>query len=194
MLSFSAVGCGSSEPSHQRVTATVLSTPEPTSEAPPPPDRKRHVRITAPRDGAVYDGKRIGHGQRRALVRLRGTGEPDEAVFVAGNGDGTSSSHDDATVTVSSRGRWHAAVNAYGCGPEDENYVEMTAGYDEAYADEDTIEVEIRCDSATAPSEPEPTPTPAPPSGPCSAIPARNFPVPPRDPRDSDGDGIACET
>lgn len=37
-------------------------------------------------------------------------------------------------------------------------------------------------------------PAPSVPSGTCSQIPQTDFPVPPGDPRDRDGDGIACES
>jgi hypothetical protein len=188
-------GCGGSERSTPPAdTQTVSAEPEITTPVTPQPKKKRRVHITAPRDGAVYDGKMIGHvGERRAVVDLKGTAEPGASIFVAGNGDGTSSNRDDATVTVDNAGRWRGTVNAYGCGPDEEGFVEITAGYDEPYADEDLVEVEVRCDPNSAPGVPVPVPAPVAPTGPCSRIPARNFPVPPGDPRDADGDGIACE-
>lgn len=47
--------------------------------------------------------------------------------------------------------------------------------------------------------EAEPAPEPEPkapsvPSGTCSEVGINDFPVPPGDPRDRDGDGIACES
>ena len=41
---------------------------------------------------------------------------------------------------------------------------------------------------------PPPPPASSVPGGTCSEIPQTDFPVPPGDPRDRDGDGIACET
>lgn len=41
---------------------------------------------------------------------------------------------------------------------------------------------------------PPPSAEPSVPSGTCSEIPQTDFPVPPGDPRDRDGDGIACES
>ncbi len=49
-------------------------------------------------------------------------------------------------------------------------------------------------EAAAVPDESSAPSVPSVPSGTCSEISATNFPVPPGDPRDRDGDGIACES
>jgi hypothetical protein len=197
-------GGGTGASSGVAAAPAATSTPQAafTAEKPSTVDEdRRRVRIVSPKDGRTFDSVKIDRsGERRAVVRVRGTGEPGASVFVSGDGDGTSSDRDDATVTVGEDARWAATINVYGCGPG-EDYAEITAGYDEPYADEDSVEVRVRCRSAAAShaspaqsSAARSNPAPSAPAGTCAEIPARNFPVPPGDPRDGDGDGIACES
>jgi len=156
------------------------------------PEKKRRVRITQPSSGQTVAGRPIGQvGERIAKVAVRGLAEPGSQVFVAGNGDG-GRGDDWVTVDASDGGHWRARVNVIGCGDEAASEPEITAGYDEPYADEDTVALRFICEDESAPA-PTPQQQPAP-RGSCDEIPARNFPVPPGDPRDGDGDGVACET
>lgn len=146
------------------------------------------MRFTHPADGTRLVGRPVNEfGQRIAKIRVAGTADPEAAVFVAGNGDG-GRSDDWTTVESDADGRWRARVNVIGCRGA---RPVVTAEYDEAYADQVTVRLRFDCGG----HEPGRTGSAAaPPQGSCDEIPARNFPVPPGDARDADGDGIACET
>jgi hypothetical protein len=58
---------------------------------------------------------------------------------------------------------------------------------------DDAAAARARKEAQQVPEPSEPS-TPSPPSGTCSDTPQTDFPVPPGDPRDRDGDGIACES
>lgn len=175
--------------------------PETSSPAPPPPRPRgtveqfepswtRAVHITSPADGTSLLGRPVGDiGQRIAKLRVTGTADPDAQVFVSGNGDG--GRHDDwVTVQSDGRGRWRTRVNVIGCG---DAQPAITAGYDEPNAEEAIVGLHFDCGGQeTVPRGGEPPP--AAPHGSCDETPARNFPVPPGDARDADGDGIGCET
>ncbi|HEY0521682.1 MAG TPA: hypothetical protein VGC84_19480, partial [Ilumatobacteraceae bacterium] len=145
------------EQAAETTTSSTSDTTAPVVRA-APSKAKRHMRITSPAEVSTVYGRPIGSfGERRALVRVEGRAEPGASVYVDGGGDG-GSPHDDATVTVNTQGRWHARIDVYGCGPSDSEST-ITSGYDESYADDDTVTVDMQCGSRPA-SSPQAAPTP----------------------------------
>lgn len=183
--------CGDDDAPQPAATPTVTQKPSPTTT----PAKKAQVKIKTPPFGAKVRGKPIGsHGERIAYVKVTGTATPGAPVYVSGNGDG-GRERDDSSLTAPANGKWKTRVNVIGCGEETEEFIEISASIEESFGNEDRTEVEFNCEKKPAPAPAETTPAPStPPQGSCSEIPARNFPVPPGDSRDADGDGIACET
>ncbi len=87
------------------------------------------------------------------------------------------------------RGRWESCED-----DRDRDQVD-----DDDRRDRDRDEAPSPAPAPEPESEPEPEPEPEPdtpsvPSGTCSEVGITDFPVPPGDPRDRDGDGVACES
>jgi hypothetical protein len=155
------------------------------------PHHSKAVHIRRPGEGHKFNGDPYGSaGTRQVALVVRGTGEPGKHVRVSADGHGPGRS---ARVQVNYSGTWRAKIKIYGCGPDDygTGIVDLEATYKKNGFDYDSREVEIRC----PPPATQATTAPVVPAGTtCSETPMRNFPVPPGDPRDRDGDGIACET